>query len=167
MDWYKLAGRVLIGSLFLVAGFAKITNVTGAEQMVAQGGFPVPALFTMLAIVFEFGGALLLISGFHARLAAWGLVVFTAIATVAYHNPATSPMAALMFEKNLAIIGGLIYVVAAGAGKYSLAKWNTKFCKGGKYCPDCRTCGVGQAPAQEQNQQQEQQHQDHQEHHQQ
>lgn len=138
--WYKLIGRILIAAVFLLAGFGKLTGFAGAEQMIAQGGFPMPALFTVLAIIFEFGGAILLITGFHARTAAWMLIVFTAIATLVYHNPAGGQMAALMFEKNLAIIGGLLYVAVAGAGKYSLAKWNRMYCKGGKMCPDCSVC---------------------------
>lgn len=131
-------GRVLIASLFLMAGWTKLTGFAAAEQMVAGAGFPAPAFFAVLAIIFEFGGGLLLLTGFHARLAAWMLIVFTAVATAAYHNPFSGDqLAMIMFLKNLAIIGGLLYVTAFGPGKWSLSKWNTKICKGGSMCPDC------------------------------
>jgi len=135
--WYKLVGRVLLGAIFLISGFMKLTGFAGTEQMLAQAGFPLPALFTVLAIVFEFGGALLVVSGFHARMGAWALIVFTAIATVVFHNPTTGQLNMIMFMKNLAIIGGLLYIAATGAGSYGMAKWNRAVCKGGKICPDC------------------------------
>ena len=145
-SWYKLIGRVLLGAIFLIAGWAKLTGFAGAEAMIAQGGFPSPALFTVLAIIFELGGALLIISGFHARTGAWALIIFTAIATLAYHNPSDGQIALIMFEKNLAIIGGLLYIVATGAGKYSLAKWNRAMCKGGNMCADCSACDQHDMP---------------------
>lgn len=136
--WYKLIGRVLLGLVFLLAGWMKLTGFSAFVGQLGQTGFPLPSLFAVLAIIFEFGGALLLISGFHVRLAAWMLIIFTAIATVVYHDPMSNQVQMMMFMKNLAIIGGLLYVAATGAGKYGLAKWNRTYCKGGKMCPDCR-----------------------------
>lgn len=168
--WYKLIGRVFLGAVFFIAGLAKIVGFSGATGMIGQAGFPVPALFTVLAIIFEFGGAILLITGFHVRTGAWMLIVFTGLVTAIFHNPADGQMAALMFEKNLAIVGGLLYVAATGAGRYSLAKWNRKYCKGGNMCLDCRTCpecdhAHAEAPAaQGEQQHQEHQHQEHHEH---
>lgn len=109
----------------------------GAVQMVAAGGFPMPTLFTVLAIVFELGGGLMLLTGFHARLGAWMLIVLTVIATVAYHMNLGDQMTQIMFLKNVAIVGGLLLVTQVGAGGYSLAAWNTKLCIGCKKCPDC------------------------------
>ena len=132
-------GRVLLGLIFLVGGWMKLTGFAGTEQMIAGAGFPAPALMAILAIIFEFGGGLLLITGFHARLASWMLIVFTAIATIAYHNPfAGDQMALIMFLKNIAIIGGLLYVSVYGAGAWSLGTWNRQWCKGGRMCPDCK-----------------------------
>jgi len=132
-DWYLLAGRVLIAVLFLIGGWGKITNFAGSVGFVASGGFPMPELFTVLAIVFEFGGALLLLSGYHARIGAKALIILTAIATVAYHNVFADPTQQVMLLKNLAIIGGLLYVAVFGAGAYSLQK----NC-GNSNCPDCK-----------------------------
>ncbi len=133
-------GRVLLGLVFLITGLAKLTDFSGTEAAIAGAGFPLPALFTVLAIIFELGGALWLIIGFHARTAAWMLIVFAVIATFAYHNPFTYGVGVsnIMFLKDLAIIGGLLFVTAHGAGACSLTKWNKKICKGGKMCPDCR-----------------------------
>ncbi len=136
-SWYTFFGRILIASLFLIVGWSKIADFSAAEQMIAAGGFPWPALFTVLAIIFEFCGVLMLLFGFHARLAAWMLIVFSLIATFTYHNPTVSQADLLMFLKDLAIIGGLLYVVANGAGRGSISHWNERVCKMGKACPDC------------------------------
>jgi putative oxidoreductase len=135
--WKAPVGRILIGLLFVVAGWGKLTNFAGTEQYVGTV-FPMAALFTVLAIIFELGGGLMLVTGFHARLASWMLIVFTALATLGYHTDFSQPMQQIMFLKNVAIIGGLLYVSAMGAGKWSLSKWDTKICMGGKMCPDCK-----------------------------
>lgn len=136
--WQLPLGRVLIALLFVVAGWGKLTGFAGAVAMVAAAGFPMPQLMTVLAIVFELGGGLMLLTGFHVRLASRMLVVFTVIATLAYHTDFSQQVNMIMFLKNLAIIGGLLYVCKAGAGSWSLSKWDTKICMGGTMCPDCK-----------------------------
>ncbi len=136
--WNVTIGRVLIALLFVFAGFNKLMGFDGTVQMVAGAGFPAPTLMAALAVIFELGGGLMLLLGFHARLAAWMLIVFTAIATAAFHMDFSQQMNTIMFLKNVSIIGGLLYVTAAGAGKWSLAHWDSKLCMGGDKCPDCK-----------------------------
>lgn len=137
--WYPLIGRVLLGALFVFAGFNKLTGFAATVPMVAAAGFPMPEVMTALAIIFELGGGLMLLTGFHARLGAWMLVVFTVIATLAYHTDFSQQMQMTMFLKNVAIIGGLFYVVSYGAGsRWSLSSWDKKVCMGGAMCPDCK-----------------------------
>jgi putative oxidoreductase len=138
--WYMPIGRVLMALLFIIAGWGKITGFAGAVGMVAAAGFPMPTVMTVLAIIFEFGGGVMLLLGFHARLAAWMLIVFTAIATLGYHMDWSNQMNMIMALKNLAIIGGLLYVAKIGAGGCSLAKHNTSVCMGSNMCPDCSAC---------------------------
>jgi putative oxidoreductase len=63
--------------------------------------------------------------GFKARLAAALLAAFTLLASLLFHNfwamPADQAMVnQLMFMKNLAIVGGLLLIVAHGAGPVSV-----------------------------------------------
>jgi putative oxidoreductase len=67
----------------------------------------------------------LLIIGWQARWAALALAVFTVVASVIFHNYWAMPaeqqmMQQLMFMKNLAVTGGLLFVFAYGAGTLSL-----------------------------------------------
>jgi putative oxidoreductase len=120
-QYLPVAGRVLLGVLFLIAGWGKLTGFEGTVGFVASAGFPMPEVVTVAAIIVEFGGALMLIAGFKTRIAAWALAVFTLIATFAYHNVFADPSQQIMFLKNLAIIGGLLYVARFGSGMWSMS----------------------------------------------
>ena len=120
-----LTGRILLAALFLVAGTRKLMAVAGTAGYFAKLGFPMPEVLVWVVIVVEIGGALLLILGWHARKAAWLLMLFTLIATFAAHRFWEVDAAQYVnqmnhFLKNLAIVGGLLFVAAAGAGSASL-----------------------------------------------
>jgi putative oxidoreductase len=123
-----LVGRVLIAALFLVAGFGKIMGFAGTAGYMAKLGFPAPEVMTAISILIEAGGGILLIIGWKTRWVAWGLAIFVVIATLAAHRFWEIPDAAQMmsqrihFLKNLAIIGGLLFVAAFGPGSISVDK---------------------------------------------
>ena len=83
---------------------------------------------TAIAIVIEAGGAILLILGWKTRWVAWALAIFVVIATLAAHRFWDIQDAAQMvsqrtqFLKNLAIIGGLLFVATFGPGSISVDK---------------------------------------------
>lgn len=123
--WMPLLGRIGLGLIFLLSGFGKITGFEGTTQYIAAGGLPLPAVAAALAIAVEVVGGAALIAGVKARWAALALIAFTAVATFAFHAFWAVPAAQaylqqIMFLKNVAIIGGLLFVVAQGPGKLSL-----------------------------------------------
>lgn len=108
-----LLGRILLGALFIFAGFGKIMDPAGtASYMEAQS--PVPGSLAMAVGIFEIVAGLVLASGFMTRLAAVLLIGFTALATLFFHAKVTDPTQAAMALKNLAVIGGLLMVFAYG-----------------------------------------------------
>ena len=111
----------------------KLTGFAGTVGYVSAGGFPMPEVFAVLTIIIELGGGLMLLLGFHSRIAAKALIVFTVIATAVYHNVFADATQQVMLLKNLAIIGGLLYVAVFGPGCLSL----NKNC-GSSKCPDCK-----------------------------
>ena len=120
-----LAGRILLAALFLVAGTRKLMAVAGTAGYFGKLGFPMPEVLVWVVIVVEIGGALLLILGWHARKAAWLLMLFTLIATFAAHrfwevDAAQYGNQLNHFLKNLAIVGGLLFVAAAGTGSLGM-----------------------------------------------
>jgi len=122
-----VAGRILIAPLFLLSGFHKITGFSSVAAIMAKVGMPFPELFVIGAIAFELGGAIMVLLGWHARWGALLLVLFTIPATLLFHNFWAVDAAQYSgqlnhFMKTLAILGGLVYVMAAGSGPLSLRK---------------------------------------------
>jgi len=81
-----LAGRVLIASVYLVAGVRKLMGFAGTVGYFTKLGFPAPEFVTVLAIIIEIGGGLLLVFGWKTRWAAWLIALFTLIAAFAAHR---------------------------------------------------------------------------------
>jgi len=122
-----LAGRVLIASVYLVAGVRKLMGFAGTVGYFTKLGFPAPEFVTVLAIIIEIGGGLLLVFGWKTRWAAWLIALFTLIAAFAAHrfwevDPAQYANQMNHFLKNMAIIGGLIFVATFGPGRASVDK---------------------------------------------
>ena len=120
-----LLGRILLALLFLVAGVRKLMAIGMSAGYLAKLGFPMPEVMVWVAIAIEIGGAALLIAGWNTRRVAWVMILFVAIATAMAHRfwqfdaaQYANQMNHLL--KNLAIIGGLLYVVVLGAGAFSL-----------------------------------------------
>lgn len=120
-----LAGRALLGLLFVVSGVRAAIFFPGSAAYFAGLGFPAPEATTVLAVIIEVGGGILLVAGWKTRWVAWLFVAFVAIATAMAHrfwefDAAQFNNQLNHFLKNLAVIGGLLYVAVQGAGMYSL-----------------------------------------------
>jgi putative oxidoreductase len=122
-----LVSRILIAAIFLIAGAGKVMKFAGTAAYLTKLGFPAPEVMTVIAIIIEVGGAVLLIVGWRTRWVAWLLALFVLIAAFAAHrfwefDAAQQANQMNHFLKNLAIIGGLFYVATFGAGRYSIDK---------------------------------------------
>lgn len=117
--------RILLALMFVLAGIGKLGGLAGTAGYIASKGLPLPMVLAVATGVLELVAGVLLIVGWQARWAALALAAFTLLATVLFHNywamPAEQQMVQkLMFMKNLAVTGGLLYVFAFGAGALSL-----------------------------------------------
>ena len=121
----NLIGRVLIAALFLPAGINKLTNFEGTVGYFTSLGVFAPAMSTVVVIAIEILGGVALILGFRTTVAALVLAVFTLVASFIGHAYWAAPadqafIAQLLFFKNIAVIGGLLALASAGAGKFGL-----------------------------------------------
>ena len=112
-----LAGRVLIATLFLVTGFGKIAGYAGTQAYMASQG--VPGALLPLVIALEIGGGLAIVLGWQTRVVAALLAGFSIVAAVIFHSGEDMTQQ-LMLMKNLAIAGGFLFLVARGAGDWSV-----------------------------------------------
>ena len=121
----SLAARILIALLFIPAGWGKLTGFSGTVGYVASVGLPLPSVAAVVALLIELLGGFALLAGYQARAAALVLAVFTLFASLFFHAFWSAPadqafVTQLLFFKNIAIIGGLLSIVANGAGQWSL-----------------------------------------------
>ena len=122
-----LTGRILIALIFVVAGLGKINGFEGTVGYIASKGLPLPQVAAIGAIIVELGGGIMLALGWKTRWAAAAIFVFTGLAAVIFHDFWAVPQdqvqnQMIQFMKNLAIMGGLIFVIIHGAGALSLDK---------------------------------------------
>ncbi|MBP0579101.1 DoxX family protein [Labrys sp. LIt4] len=115
-----LLGRVLIAAIFLLSGFGKLTAPAATAGYIAAVGLPLPYLGVIIAILVELVGGLLLIAGYQTRLVALAMAVFSVAAAAFFHNNLGDQNQFIHFFKNIAMAGGLLQIVAFGAGSLSV-----------------------------------------------
>ncbi|MBS0315791.1 MAG: DoxX family protein [Proteobacteria bacterium] len=121
----SFVGRVLIAVLFVPSGVGKALAFSGTTGYIASRGLPLPSLGAVIAVFCELGLGLLVLFGYKTRISALLLAIFTVAAAIFFHNywdagAAQVMMQKINFYKNLAIAGGLLSLVAFGAGAWSL-----------------------------------------------
>lgn len=116
----SLLGRILICAIFLASAFGKITDFDGTREMMVSKGMPQATWMLVGAIVFEVLGGIAVLLGFKAKLGAFALLVFLALATFYFHSDLGQQEQQVQFMKNLAIGGGLLLLMANGPGAISM-----------------------------------------------
>ncbi len=115
-----LAGRALLSSIFILAGFAKLTSIAGTAAWFGSLGLPLPMVVAVLVGLLELFGGIAILVGFQTRIAAVALAIFTLAATAVAHLDFADQVQMLFFQKNLAIAGGLFVLAVFGAGALSV-----------------------------------------------
>jgi putative oxidoreductase len=120
-----VAARVLLAQVFIVSGLGKLNGFAATAALMANLGLPAPQLLLVLTIALEIGGGALLILGWQARWLALAFFGFTFMTSVLVHpfwsaEPASFGGQLNNFMKNLAIMGGMLYVAIHGPGPLSL-----------------------------------------------
>jgi putative oxidoreductase len=113
-------GRLLLAVLFLFSAVGKLAAPEATIGYIASANLPLPELGYGIALAVELLGGLLLLVGYRTRLVAGVIALFTLGAAIAFHNNFGDQNQLIHFLKNIAIVGGLLQVVAFGAGSFSL-----------------------------------------------
>lgn len=111
-----LIGRILLSTIFIIAGFKKITGFTVTAGMMASKGLPMAEILLVLTILIELGGGLMILTGWKARWAATAIFLFIIPVTAVFHPVWSDPGQFNSFYKNLAIMGGMMYIMVYGSG---------------------------------------------------
>jgi putative oxidoreductase len=124
-NFIALVARILLAYLFVQAGISKIGGIDHTATSIASHGLPLPNILAWCAVVLEIGGGLALAAGLLARCAALALAAYTLALALIFHAYRLAPAAEAsgqraIFYNHLSIIGGMLAIVAFGAGCLSL-----------------------------------------------
>ena len=118
MEAATFAGRLLLAAIFLHEAWSKLTGYPAA--LAYMQAFGVPGLLLPFAIAVELGCGVLIVGGYHTRIAALLLAAFCLATAVLFHDRLGDRNQLLHFEKDIAIAGGLLVLFAHGAGAWAL-----------------------------------------------
>ena len=113
-----LVGRVLIATVFVLAGWGKISAYAGTQVYMQSAG--VPGVLLPLVILLELGGGIAIVIGLYTRTVALLLAGFSIIAGALFHGGSSDQMQQIMLLKDLGLAGGFLFLVANGAGRLSI-----------------------------------------------
>lgn len=117
-----VAGRILMGGFYVIAGVHHFYLVDPLTKMIAARGVPAPGFVLTLGSLLQLVAGLLLVVGIFPTLAAMALIVFTLVASAMLLNFWTMEgderrHAFTQWQCNLALIGGLLTAAVASAGE--------------------------------------------------
>jgi len=111
-------GRIFLSMIFVMSGLTKISQYAGTQGYMESMG--VPGFLLPLVIFTEVIAGLAVLLGWQARLAALGLAGFSVLSALLFHSDFSSQAEMTNFMKNITIAGGLLVIVAHGAGGFSI-----------------------------------------------
>src|SRR5262245_688082 len=115
-----LIGRILLAVIFILAGFGKLTDISGTAAYFAMYNLPAGTAAAIVAGLIELLGGLAILVGFQTRIAAWVLAAFSVATALIAHTAWSDMMQLIHFQKNLAIAGGFLVLATYGPGALSV-----------------------------------------------
>ena len=113
-----LFGRIFISSLFIVSSVEKIFNYESSLEYILD--YNLPSFLLSPSIVVEILFPLCIIVGYKTKISAFILALFTITLAFIFHFDFTNPLQTTMFLKNIAISGGLLFLITKDPGRFSV-----------------------------------------------
>lgn len=121
-DYASLPLRIVLGIVFLVHGYLKLTDIQGTANFFSSIGIPLANLFAYFVALLELFGGIMLILGLIVKLTSVLLIITMVVAMLLVHLPKGFLISKGGYEYVLTILAGLITLTILGAGKFSLQK---------------------------------------------
>ena len=122
--------RIPLGLIFMAHGSQKLLGIFGGQGLTGtfrtfEEKMGIPPIFTLLAIIAEFGGGFGILTGFLTRLSAAGISAVMLVAIYKVHwahgfflNSNAGHGHGI--EYNIALLGMALYLLIAGGGRWCL-----------------------------------------------
>jgi putative oxidoreductase len=114
-----LFGRILLAAYFLISAYSQAISPNETADLMRNAG--IAGAFLWPGVAIEVLGAVALALGWMSRPAAFVLAMMTLLSALLFHTGFSDADELGHFVKNLAIAGGLFYVMALGPGAISLS----------------------------------------------
>jgi putative oxidoreductase len=114
----QVTGRALMSAIFILSGIGKIGAYAATQGYMESKG--VPGVLLPAVILLELGGGLAVLLGWQTRISAFLLAGFCLLSALIFHANFGDQMQSILFLKNMAMAGGFLFLVAGGAGAWSL-----------------------------------------------
>jgi len=125
--YLPFVGRLLIGLPFMMSGISKIMGYDATIALIKSSTLPLPpAVAYAGAIAVEVGCGLLIMVGYRTRVVASIFALFCLATAVFFHAHFSDPNQTFHFIKNVVMAGGLLQIVAYGAGAFSIDSRRSK-----------------------------------------
>ena len=126
-DLILLVGRILLGWIFVRSGYGKIFDIPAYAATFPGRGLP--TFLAYIAVPAEFFGGIALILGLATRYVVLVMIIFMLVATFSSHryweftDVAVRRAQDSSFYKNIAMLGGFLFLFVVGPGRFSLDAW--------------------------------------------
>ena len=120
--YFFALGRFLLAGVFVTGGLVKIAAFDATREAMVDAGLAGASFYLWVAIALELVGGVMLAGGFRVRPAAAAMLGYLIAVTILVHGDLTIELNRAFALANLAIAGGLLMLVAHGAGALSLDK---------------------------------------------
>jgi putative oxidoreductase len=124
--------RIPLGLIFMAHGSQKLLGLFGGQGLTGtfrsfEDKLGIPPIFTLLAIIAEFGGGFGILSGFLTRISAAGISAVMVVAIYKIHwahgfflNFNCVAGRGHGIEYNVALLGMALYLMISGGGRWCL-----------------------------------------------
>ena len=129
-DVILLIGRIFLGWIFVRSGYEKIFDIPAYAATFSARGLP--TFLAYIAVPAEFFGGIALILGLATRYLVLVMVIFMLVATFSSHryweftDVAVRRAQDSSFYKNIAMLGGLLFLFVGSPGRFSIDAWLRK-----------------------------------------
>lgn len=120
-----LTGRVLLSLIFIIAGVHKVKTFATASAFLSSHGLIMPDVLLGVIIFIELCGGFFILFGLKTRLFAAIIFIYLIPMTLFFHQYWSFEGIERMshfhhFFKNIAMMGGMMYIMVHGAGPLSI-----------------------------------------------
>ena len=113
-----LIGRVAIAAVFIYDATLLVRFPEANAAFMER--FGVPGAMLWPTALFQFAGGLLIVAGLATRTTALAFAGFCAVTALIFHHDVGGVSEAVQFGKDVGLAGGFLFLVASGAGAWSL-----------------------------------------------